>query len=438
MSIPLDNLYAYIDKLIEGIRDDVIIYRFAPHGAKNLKCLVPHKIYPSYKTEIFGASLYCHDQEPLNWDLYVDGIEDPEVSEFDTIKKTLTGKTGRLHSNLRSIPADINDFALLLHSEKNSSEVERYRDNNYIPVYYWSHAIIALDWFRFAQHIQQRKRTQKYFLIYNRAWAGTREYRLKFADLLIEHNIWTNCLTKTNSVDPELQIHYKDFNFANDAWRPQHCLEDYFEPNQSPSHYSADFDIEDYESTDIEVVLETLFEDSRLHLTEKALRPIACNQPFILASTAGSVDYIRSYGFKTFDSIWDEGYDLIDDPQQRLQAIVDVMKQIVAWSPEQRKQKMQQAQEIATYNKQHFFSEEFSNRITAELKHNLELGFKKFDEINTYNTYYDHWTMMLNYKNITDYMKNNTGPQAINFDFVTSALEHIDQIKNNSAKSTNK
>ena len=283
MSIPLDNLYAYIDNMIRDIRDDVIIYRFTPHGAKNLQCLFPYKDYRSFADMVFGPHLYCYDQEPLNWELYVDGFVDPEDSVFDAMKKPLTGRTGRLHSNLRSIPADINDFALLLHSEKNSTEVRRYQDNNYIDVYYWSHAIISLDWFRFAQHIHQRKQTQKYFLIYNRAWSGTREYRLKFADLLIDNNIWTQCQTTTNSVDPELQIHYKDFSFINEAWRPQHCLENYFEPNQSPSHYSADFDIEDYESTDIEVVLETLFDDARLHLTEKTLRPIACGQPFILA-----------------------------------------------------------------------------------------------------------------------------------------------------------
>lgn len=429
MSIPLDNLYAWIDHKIRDIRDDVIIYRFAPHGAKNLQYLVPHKVYPSYETEIFGASLYCHDQEPLNWELYVDQLQNPEDSVFDAMKKSLTGQTIRMHSNLRSVPADINDFALLLHSEKNSAEVQRYQDNNYIAVYYWSHAIISLDWFRFAQHLQQHKQTQKYFLIYNRAWGGTREYRLKFSDLLIDNNLWTQCQTTTNSVDPELQIHYKDFNFTNEAWRPQNCLENYFEPNQSPSHYSADFDIEDYESTDIEVVLETLFDDARLHLTEKTLRPIACGQPFILAATAGSLEYLRSYGFRTFDTVWNEGYDFIDNPGQRLQAIVKLMKQIAEWNPEQRRQKMQQAQEIADYNKQYFFSEEFSNKITTELLHNLDLGFKKFDTINTHDTYYDYWTMMLNHKEIADYMKTNPGPQAINFNFVSKALSHIDQLK---------
>lgn len=431
MSIPLDRVYTYIDRLITDIRDDVIIYRFNPHGSKNLKDLMPYKSYTPYTNMVFGPKFYCHDQEPLNWNLYVNGIDIYEDPVFSTLKKSLKIETKRLFSNLRFMPADINDFALLLHSEKNSVEVKRYQDADFIPVYYWSHAVIAQDWFRFARHIKQLKQTQKHFLIYNRAWSGSREYRLKFADLLIQNNIWEQCHTRINCIDPDLQIHYKDFCFGNNAWKPQNQLEDYFDSNQSPSHFSADFDIADYESTDIEVVLETLFDDQRLHLTEKSLRPIACGQPFILAATAGSLNYLRNYGFKTFDSVWDEQYDLIDDPVQRLQAIVDLMKQIVSWSPEQRKQKMQQAYNIAEYNKQYFFSDEFFNKIITELKYNLNQGFAQFEKINTYNAYYDHWKTMLNCTTIANYLKTNPGPEAVNFDFVSAALSHIDQLKIN-------
>jgi hypothetical protein len=40
MSIPLDNLYHYIQSVAEQIRSDrVIIYRFYPHGSKNINDL---------------------------------------------------------------------------------------------------------------------------------------------------------------------------------------------------------------------------------------------------------------------------------------------------------------------------------------------------------------------------------------------------------------
>ena len=72
-----------------------------------------------------------------------------------------------------------------------------------------------------------------------------------------------------NPIEPELGIHYDLHEFKNSIWRPNVVLENFFPISSAKSHYSADFDIEDYESTDIEVVLETLFDDSRIQLTEK-------------------------------------------------------------------------------------------------------------------------------------------------------------------------
>ena len=102
-------------------------------------------------------------------------------------------------------------------------------------MYYWSHAIIALDWFRFAEHIKQKKQVKKTFLIYNRAWGGTREYRLRFADLLITLNLQDYCQTTINPVDPELNIPYTQYQFDNPAWRPRHTLENYFAINDAHS-----------------------------------------------------------------------------------------------------------------------------------------------------------------------------------------------------------
>jgi hypothetical protein len=49
-------------------------------------------------------------------------------------------------------------------------------------------------------------------------------------------------------------------------------------------------------------VAETVF-DTRIHLTEKTLRPIACGHPFILAAGPGSLKYLQTYGFRTFSPL---------------------------------------------------------------------------------------------------------------------------------------
>jgi hypothetical protein len=394
MSIPIDRLVHYISDLAQEIHNDlVVVCYFYPHGSKKINNLV-HLREPSEYENFLCPELYCNDQEPLNYNLYkhVDrrAPGQPTVEVLELLKqKNITFPT----FNFRGYITSIWDHALLLHSEKRSTDVDQYQASQFIPVYYWSHAVIALDWFRYAEHHQQQKQIKKTFLIYNRAWSGTREYRLAFIDLLIDAGLENYCQTTVNPIEPELKIHYNQYQFTNLSWRPVNILENYFSKNDAPSHYSADFNAKDYEATDIEVILETLFDDNRLHLTEKSLRPIACGQPFILTGTHGSLEYLRSYGFKTYGDIWNEGYDQIEDSSGRLSAIVDLMKQIAGWTPEERDWKMSQAQEVAKYNQQHFFSNKFFNQITTELKTNLTLAFEKLEATNTSKYLLERWEL---------------------------------------------
>jgi hypothetical protein len=385
MSIPLERLYHYIKTLAERTwQDSVVVYFFYPHGSKNIENLIQHSDLLSQYEKFLCPEIYCNDQEPLDYAQY----QNITVAQNPDIVRILKNKNIKFPSfNLRGEIYSIWDQAIILHSEQRSSDVDLYRATQFIPVYYWSHAVIALDWFRYARHVVQHKQVCKTFLIYNRAWSGTREYRLKFSELLIRLELEPRCQTSVNPIEPELGIHYKTHKFKNLAWRPQTVLENYFPLNTSASHYSADFDIGDYEATDIEVVLETLFDDSRLHLTEKSLRPIACAQPFIVAGTHGSLEYLRSYGFKTFSDIWDESYDQVKDPEERLIRIADLMKQIANWAPEVRQTNMTQARIIAKYNQQLFFSTEFFNQICNELETNLTTAFAELENTNTSEYY---------------------------------------------------
>jgi hypothetical protein len=199
-------------------------------------------------------------------------------------------------------------------------------------------------------------------------------------------------------------IHYSDHIFKNLKWKPTCVLEDYFPESVADSNYSADFDLNDYNATDIEIVLETLFDDDRIHLTEKSLRPIAVGQPFILAATHGSLEYLRSYGFQTFDTVWDETYDTIVAPGDRLRAIVKLMSDIASWDPITKHNKMQQANDIANFNRQHFFSEEFFNLIKKELTDNLTTAFDSIKTNNTYKRWLDAWDQNLNDPKIVEFL----------------------------------
>ena len=399
MSIPLDQIYNYIEKINNEIYNDcILIYHFWPHGSKKIQDLTGlHSHYKSLDqfTKIQYANMIMHDQEPLKFDQYQGTDILQHICDVSTDPSTLRPFNWPITENISpqelalieiyknlnlrfaiSNPFSVFDLTMLVHSEKNSAELKIYEDNGFIGVYWWCHAVIALDWFRYFQYVEQQKKVTKTFLIYNRAWSGTREYRLKFAEFLIRLGIEDHCQTNVNPVEPELGIHYELHTFSSPTWRPGIVLENYFPPTDSASWASADIALGDYEATDIEVVLETLFDDPRQQLTEKSLRPIACAQPFILASTPGSLEYLRSYGFKTFGDLWDESYDTTVDPEKRLHAIVDLMNQIRHWLPHVRESKMTQAQAIADYNKKLFFSKEWQENIINEYKNNFSDAMK--------------------------------------------------------------
>jgi hypothetical protein len=396
MSIPLDRLYHYIESVAQDVYGDTIIYRFYPHGSKKFEDLNTVKDYADLDIYV-QPQIFCNDQEPLNFEMYQHISNRPaEVPDsLDDLYKV----------NLRKLPGNIFDKAVILHSEKNSAEVEKYQNNQFVPVYYWNHALLALDWFRYAQHVKKGPRTNfsQPFLIYNRAWSGTREYRLKFAELLISNNLKDCCRTSVKLIDNG--THYQDCQHLSTIWRPSIQLEEYFEDNITTPCFSADFELDDYTNTDIEVVLETLFDDQRVHLTEKILRPIAMGHPFILCSTPGSLQYLQSYGFQTFGSIIDESYDQIVDPVRRLEKIISVMQEIKNWQPGEKQVNIQKMQDISRYNKDRFFSSNFLNQICTELADNLSQGLKEVHETNTFSRFLEFTNSLLKNEDYLTYRK---------------------------------
>jgi virulence-associated protein VapD len=243
----------------------------------------------------------------------------------------------------------------------------------------------------------------------------------------VDQGLANDCLTSIGFVDNNL--HYNQHIFVNQQWKPQNNLENYFEKNQTTSCYSADFDISDYNSTLFEVVLETLFDDDRIHLTEKILRPIAIGQPFILCSTHGSLKFLQQYGFKTFGSVFDEHYDTVVDPYQRLNAIVKLMKQIATWDHDTRNIKMQQIQDIVEHNQQHFFSENFFDQINNELKTNLYSALTQVENINTSKRYIDLRKSLNTTAELRNFM-TNTGDRAQLAQAVKQARKYYNQYHN--------
>ena len=394
MSVPLDRLYNFLHDQCD---QDIIIYRWFPHGSRKVEDCTLLNQTTEFEL-VTNLPMICHDQEPLRFE------------DFSKHAK----KMGVFRYTIYNM-FNFYDRVLLLHSEQRSQELEKFAGHGAIPVYYWSHALVAHDWYRYAQHDKKLdyKDPKNLFLIYNRAWCGTREYRLKFAELLITSEVSKHCLMGFNPVDQD--SNYKDHTYTNQAFAVSRTdIEDHFFLNQSSSSSSADYCSSDYVGTQIEVVLETLFDDHRWHLTEKALRPIACNQPFMLAAAANSLEYLRSYGFKTFAPYIDETYDTIADPLQRLNAIVIEMKRITGLSSHEQAKLFVNLGKIAKFNQERFFDTKFLQQVVAEFKTNFDNAqalaetFKNASYFNNQRHFYRYGRLPEEYIQTIEYVEKYT------------------------------
>jgi hypothetical protein len=251
--------------------------------------------------------------------------------------------------NLRWVhPTSLQKTWILLHSELNSAELNKYESTgSFVGAYWWSHAMLSLDWYRFAEYDPALDITDEYkklFLIYCRDTTGSRTYRKTFISHLKKNNLDDNCQIGS----------FLDYNITSDS--------------------SAIYDAIDHNQTAISVVLETVF-DARIHLTEKTLRPLACGHPFILAAGPGSLALLKKYGFQTFSPYINETYDTVQDNDLRLQLIVDEMKRIQLLPDSERTELITRCNQIAEINKAHYFSNDFFNQIVKELQDNVAAAF---------------------------------------------------------------
>ena len=101
-------------------------------------------------------------------------------------------------------------------------------------------------------------------------------------------------------------------------------------PNDSienhDKNFQRHFNHEWYDNTYFSIVAETLTEAPEIFVTEKTFKPMAFYHPFVVMGQAGHLKYLQDQGFETFDNLFDESYDNINDQTERLIALVAVVK----------------------------------------------------------------------------------------------------------------
>jgi hypothetical protein len=94
--------------------------------------------------------------------------------------------------------------------------------------------------------------------------------------------------------------------------------------------------------------------------------------PFVLAGPAYNLKYLKSYGFQTFDRWFDESYDTVEDPVERIAAIGRTMESICRYSLTELQEILIDMAPVLEHNYQLFNSPEFLDGCWAELTNNLD------------------------------------------------------------------
>ena len=84
-----------------------------------------------------------------------------------------------------------------------------------------------------------------------------------------------------------------------------------------------------YTDTAFSIVTETIYDYPFTFRTEKIWKPMIMAHPFVAVANVGYYRSLHAAGFRTFDTLIDERFDDIWEPHERLEAIIEVIQDIV-------------------------------------------------------------------------------------------------------------
>jgi hypothetical protein len=247
------------------------------------------------------------------------------------------------------------------------------------PHYYFYHGWACLDWFRgydrsFLIPRARDRNPTRTFMSPNRIVAGKRDHRVLFL-----YNIFKQGLENNHISAPRIcQYEHVDISIIAQKYiNVYQDITDVFDQANLPRLFAGEESQEMHsyqlgnftEAADslVYVPTETVYFGRRTHITEKTFKAIALEMPFVLVAPAGSLDYLREYGFKTFAGIFDESYDLETDDIRRIEKVTDLLKDLNNLSVAERHEIHQACLPIVEHNYNHFYSGAFADVLWQEL-----------------------------------------------------------------------
>lgn len=123
---------------------------------------------------------------------------------------------------------------------------------------------------------------------------------------------------------------------------------------------------ETYLNTWFSLITETFFIEhigTSIFFSEKIFKPIQASHPFILAGVPNSIKELQNLGFQTFSKWWDESYDDILDPVDRLDAISKLVNTLCIWDKDKWLTVYSEMQPVLEHNLAHLLKTNWTSKF---------------------------------------------------------------------------
>lgn len=307
---------------------------------------------------------------------------DQEPLDGTLIKSVLTD---RYHNDPNSQwlnrSLDFNSF--IVTSEKSPAFDSFAKFIRFKSIYYFFHATAAIDWYRnyWKNNIDIQTSHEYLFVSYQHIVNPRRSHRIDFLSRIYEKDLFHRGLVsfKHPGLEELENIIESTEEYTKDSHeifqRHKNRFTDLHIDTQEPhGALSTTIDVFNSQRAFVQVITETVFYPKKLHLTEKIFKPIVCKQPFLLLGGVGNLKYFRDYGFKTFGDYWDEGYDDITDPGERVGAVVKILEDLSRLSDRQRAEIIKDMSLILEHNWDHFYHD-LKHIVAQEFVDNIKSAF---------------------------------------------------------------
>ena len=337
--------------------------------------------------------VFMHDQEPVDLELYRDLFDKvcsqntdlwaPGPPEYYDNKPYVSADLTHWITDDKGRPVKPTPHGHVIVSERGEFVEALCQKYEWTPHYYFYHGWACLDWFRgydrtFLIPRARDRRPTRTFMSPNRIVGGRRDHRVIFLYHVFKNHLQHNHISAPRVCQYEgidiTSIAQKYTNVYQDIVTAlnQADLPKLFSGEQQQhmhSHRLGNFT--EVADSLIYVPTETVYFGRRTHITEKTFKAIALEMPFVLVAPAGSLEYLREYGFKTFSGIFDENYDTEINDIHRIERVIKLLKDLDSLTVKEQQQIHRACLPVIEHNFNHFYRGGFAEILWSEMNHML-------------------------------------------------------------------